>query len=182
MKIIESEFIHLVTTWETYKELFSKDENLKIINECCGSCFNTIQLSMNNDIIISLNRLLDPQKQGNNENLVLESLLKEVDNSTKKNMENILQDIRDIVRKSDLKNIRNKMLAHSDKTTRVNFKDFTILLGYYNEIENSLKLIADYLNEYRKYESLEPVMYILPDDINNHCSNLLYLLKKSQLN
>lgn len=148
-KIIEEEFLYLVNLWKEYKILFSNQDNLNILNKTCGDCFYTIQHSMNNDIILSLNRLLDPYYQGNNKNLVLEALLNEVNDTTiKSKLEEMLQNIRNLQQDTyNLKEIRNKRLAHSDKITRNRDNSFSTILTSHDSIEEIIKLISEFLNE-----------------------------------
>jgi len=68
---LEIEFFYLKQLWEEYKKLFSNKEVVNEINEYFGECFSIVQLSMNNEIIITINRLLDKEKTGKNKNLVL---------------------------------------------------------------------------------------------------------------
>ena len=105
-KIIEDEFLYLVNLWKEYKILFSNQDNLNILNKTCGDCFQTIQYSMNNDMILLLNRLLDPYHQGSNRNLALETLLNEInDTSTKSKLKKKLQNIRNLQDTYNLKAI-----------------------------------------------------------------------------
>jgi len=189
MEIIENEFLDLVDTWQSYIELFNSEKSIDIINKNCGGCFLIIQHSMNNNILLSLNRLLDPHYQGKKnpkENLTLETLLEKVNDTTKKTeLEKKLRNIRKIVNDSELRDIRNKMLAHSDRGIRekpdsvTGEINFVVKLGFYDVIEESLKLISEYLNEIRLYLSLEPMEY-LSFIRDSSCHILLDLIKKGQ--
>lgn len=148
MQTIEYEFLYLVNLWKEYKILFSNQDNLNVLNKNHGDLFQTIQHSMNNDMILSLNRLLDPYRQGSNKNLVLEALLDEINNtSTKSKLEVILQDMRKLQVTYNLKEIRNKRLAHSDETTRNGDDSFSVILIPYDAVEEIVKLISEFLNE-----------------------------------
>jgi hypothetical protein len=189
MEIIENEFLDLVDTWQSYIELFGSEKSIDIINKNCGGCFLIIQHSMNNNIILSLSRLLDPHYQGRNnfnENLTLETLLEKVNDATKKTeLEKKLRNIRKIVNDSELCDIRNKMLAHSDRGIRekpdsvTGEINFVVKLGFYDVIEENLKLISEYLNEIRASLSLEPMEY-LSFHRDSSCQILLDLLEKGQ--
>jgi len=176
-KIIEDEFLYLVNLWKEYKILFSNQDNLNILNKTCGDCFYTIQHSMNNDIILSLNRLLDPNFQGSNKNLVLESLINKVnDTSRKSELEEKLKDIRNLQVTYNLKEIRNKRLAHSDETTRNRDNSFSIILASHDAVEEIVKLISEFLNEINLLNR-ERVEYI--DLIKtSSCQNLIDALNR----
>jgi len=161
MDIIGEEFVYLVNLWEDYKTLFTNQDNLNILNKNHGDCFHTIQHSMNNDMVLSLNRLLDPYRQGSNKNLVLESLLEKVnDTSTKSKLEVMLHNIRNLQVESDLKEIRNKRLAHSDETTRNGDNSFSVILVQYAVVEKIIKLINEFLNEIHNYLTGDRIEYL----------------------
>jgi len=178
MEIIENEFLYLVNLWNEYKVLFGNENNLNILNKNCGDCFHTIQHSMNNDMILSLNRLLDPSKQHKNTNLVLESLLNKTSDSKKrKELEDKLEKIRDLRDNSNLKEIRNQRLAHSDITTRNKDGNFIVILIEYDAVDNILHGMSDFLNNINSIVFGTYVEYL--DLINvTSCQDLVDALDK----
>jgi len=173
MEIIEDEFSYLTNLWQEYKILFSNEDNLNILNKKFGNCFHTIQHSMNNDMILSLNRLLDPYHQGTNKNLVLETLLDRVsDEEKRRELEGKLNVIRQLRDSSNLKEIRHKRLAHSDKKTRNEDGNFIMILINYDTVENIINLISEFLNEINFLENRK-VEYFESD---TYCQDLVNAL------
>ena len=58
--------------------------------------FWVIQLAMNNEIIITINRLLDKEKTGKNKNLVLESLINYIGDNNRNFLKEKIDEIREI--------------------------------------------------------------------------------------
>jgi len=169
---LENDFFYLKQTWEEYKTIFSNKESIEDINKYCGSCFYTIQLSMNNDIILTISRLLDNAKTGRNENLVLEKLLEFVSNDNDKSVLlakiDCIRNIRDLCK---LKELRNKRLSHRDSEQSSSF-----LLINYDCIEKIIRMIEDFFIFFRDKNRLEYIVYdhfAIPPD----CKNLIIAIK-----
>jgi len=157
LEAIEIEYLYLKQLWEEYKNIFSSKENIDAINKYCGGCFHLIQVALNNEIIIVLNRILDTEGTGKNKNLVLESLAEKI-KSDEGVFRTMINDIRDILKHCKLKEVRNKRLAHSDKKEKE--KDGTyFLIASYDCIEEILSGIESTLKYYREKNSLEPMAY-----------------------
>jgi len=151
---LEAEFFYLKQLWEEYKKLLSKKESIEEINKYCGQCFQVIQLAMNNEIIITINRLLDKEKTGKNENLVLESLKKYFNDENQIVLKAKIDCIREIREICKLKELRDKRLAHRDIKQESSF-----LLINYDCIEKIIKMIGEVFKFYRKKKQLKYMEY-----------------------
>jgi len=151
---LETDFFYLKQVWEEYKKLFSYKESVEEINKYFGQCFQVIQLAMNNEIIITINRLLDKEKIGKNKNLVLESLKKYLDDENQIVLETKIDCIRKIMEICKLKELRNKRLAHRDINQESSF-----LLINYDCIEKIINMIGDILKFFREKNKLEYLEY-----------------------
>lgn len=168
---LEEEFFYLKQVLNEYKKLFSKKDSIEEINKYFGQCFQVIQLAMNNEIIITINRLLDKEKTGKNKNLVLESLLNYIDDEGKQILEEKIRCIRKIREICKLKELRDKRLAHRDIQ-----QDNSFLFVPYNCIDEIIVEIEEFFKLFReknKLEYLEYSEYITPPG----CENLIEAIK-----
>jgi hypothetical protein len=169
---LESDFFYLKQLWKEYKKLFSKKESIEEINKYFGECFYIIQLAINNEMVITINRLLDNETTVKNKNLVLESLINYVKEENDKNLlKEKLKNIRGIRNSCNLKELRDKRLAHRDIQ-----QDNSFLFVPYNCIDEIIVEIEEFFKLFReknKLEYLEYSEYITPPG----CENLIEAIK-----
>ena len=151
---LEEDFFYLKQLWQEYKKLFSNKESIEEINKYFGQCFQVIQLAMNNEIIITINRLLDKEKTGNNKNLVLESLISHIDDENKKFLEEKINEMREVRKVCKLKELRDKRLAHRDVEQESSF-----LLINYDCIEEIIIMIEEFFKLFREKTKLDYLEY-----------------------
>ena len=127
---------------------------------------------MNNEIIITINRLLDKEKTGTkNKNLVLENLKHYLEDASKEIFERKLNQTREVRESCKLKEIRDKRLAHRDIK-----QEYSFLLINYDCIEKLIIEIGDMFKFFREENNLEYVEYgefVTPPG----CENLIEVIK-----
>jgi len=158
IQLIDTEYLYLKRLVSEYMKLFSNEDNIELMNTFCGGCFQVIQNSMNNEMILLLSRMLDSEKMGNNENLVLESLNIYLDDKDKNNFKKCLSDLRTLLSDCKLKSTRNKRLAHSDKQEKIE-KGVSFLLINSDCLYSMVSDIEKLLKYFREKAHMEYVAY-----------------------
>lgn len=116
-RVLDSETRYIFHLWTIYNQLFDTKENVDVLNLAAGDVFACFQQVANRDIIHYIYRTLDKAQTGrNNKNLTLFSLLdKRFDRLFPLDeLANILEKIKESDDFKRAKDIRNKILAHSD--------------------------------------------------------------------
>ena len=115
-RVLDSETRYIFHLWTIYNQLFDTKENVDVLNLAAGDVFACFQQVTNRDIVQFIYRTLDKQQTGGNKNLTLFSLLDKrfeplfpLDE-----LEKTLMDLKDSNDFKRAKDIRNKILAHSD--------------------------------------------------------------------
>jgi len=168
---LEEDFFYLKQLWEEYKKLFSNKESIEEINKYFGQCFQVFRLAINNEIIITINRLLDNEKSGKNKNLVLESLISHIDDENREFLKEKINEIREVRKICKLKELRDKRLAHRDVK-----QDSVFILINYDCIEEVIIMIEEFFKLFRektKLDYLEYSEYITAPG----CENLIEAIK-----
>ena len=168
-------------SWHDYKALFGHSkERVDLINTCAGNFFHKVQLTMLQHLELSIVRLLDPAKQGKNKNLTFPRLVDMSKAVLEGGQAQSLKCKLEYARKCSkrLKDRRHKVIAHLD-TQVIQDKDQAILeWPRIEEIEDSLKALAELANTYEQLMNLPIVAYDFRDSIGGS-ENLVNHLKNS---
>ena len=116
-KVLDSETRYIFHLWAIYNQLFDTKENVDVLNATASDIFACFQQVTNRDIVHYIYRTLDKAQTGrNNKNLTLFSLLDKKFEPLfpLSELENILKKLKDSDDFKRAKDIRNKVLAHSD--------------------------------------------------------------------
>lgn len=114
IKRIKNMLSDLNTKLTVYNGLYGSEESIKKLNSYSGTIFGILQLALIDSIFIGIARLMDPAKQGSNENLTIEYLVKHNSLEQDENVSKALGLAKPLYEASNIKVYRNKMLAHSD--------------------------------------------------------------------
>jgi len=144
--------------WTLYTQLFDSQENVQLLNETASGVFSIFQKLTERDVIHFICRMFEPARTGKNENLTLFSLADEKFSGLY-DVQILLKDLNEI-RKSDqfseIKTIRDKRLAHSDKERRVSGVKENL---HYKSVFFLLEAITNSLNYVRRQVLGRPLLY-----------------------
>ncbi len=130
-------------------QLFGTEKHLAVINATAPSIFSVIEEAMLADILLTLIRLVDPPKSGNQENLSLQSLAVDISDQELREQVILLESqIRAKTR--DVKRWRDKKLAHND-LLRLLKKSAPVPPIQIKELTSALALVRDALNLLNRY-------------------------------
>ena len=114
-QIIKNDISSIRASWEKFLQLFGSEESVELLNFFSGKCFGFFQKSLNDSIVLSILRLLDPHKQGkNNINLTIETLVIEY---------------KDTRIDSKLQTIYSKLKEESEKDISLNATKLLVAIG-----------------------------------------------------
>ena len=136
------------TYWKLLQDLFgSGEEQLRLLTESAGNFFLWVQRSFVDSLILGLSRLTDEPGSGDKENLVLQRLATAIgkagDRELARRLRVPMKRIRSAV--TDLREYRDKVLAHSDrKTARGDQHTEPIPV---QSVEDALSAMRDLMNE-----------------------------------
>lgn len=75
-----NKIMNLYFDWKINLDIFGSEENEEVLNYFSASTFAYFQVKINNDLILSFVKLVDPYKMGSNKNLTLYTLLNDYKN------------------------------------------------------------------------------------------------------
>ena len=174
-KIIKNDILSIRASWDKFLQLYGSKESVELLNYFSGKCFGFFQKSLNDSIILSILRLLDPHRQGKNSNLTLEIFVIEYKDTT---IDSKLQTIYKKLNKESesLREYRNKKLAHQDHVTKL--EDKTFLSTGKVIIENIFDLFQEFMNEIELCNGLKKYDYkSIEFVINADCKSLLFKIE-----
>lgn len=174
-KIIRDDISSIRASWDKFLQLYGSEESVKLLNYFSGQCFGFFQKNLNDSIVLSILRLLDPYKQGKNSNLTLEILVIEhKDTIIDSKLQIIYSKLKE--ESESLREYRNKKLAHQDHVTKLEDKTF-LTIGKVI-IENIFDLFQEFMNEIELCNGLTKYNYkSMIFDINADCKSLLFKIK-----
>lgn len=175
-QIIKNDILSIRASWEKFLQLFGSEESVELLNFFSGQCFGFFQKSLNDSIVLSILRLLDPYKQGkSNINLTLETLVVEhKDTRIDSKLQTIYSKLKE--ESESLREYRNKKLAHQDHVTKLEDKTF-LSIGKVI-IENIFDLFQEFMNEIEDCNGITKCNYkSMIFDINVDCKSLLFKIE-----
>lgn len=161
--LLSEEVMSLYGRWICFRQLFAKSEQrIEMLNECASTFFYIAQNMFFDEIQVSLSKLTDPAKTGKtNENLSLDQLQLMLEQygeavlaqSNRKKLDEIH------IKVEPFRVWRNKWLAHLDLNT-ASKATFSNLPGVSLQmIDESLRLIAEYLNSIELHYNISAIGY-----------------------
>ena len=119
-EMLKNDLVSLHADWQLFDQLYGVNEaRVQLLNASAGDFFHRLFWIMLRDITIGICRLLDPPATGSNRNLVLKSLVHDLDEklhaSSKRELIEKLKGIRDTAKA--LTKLRHKRVAHRDRLT-----------------------------------------------------------------
>lgn len=159
---IDYEVTDLHYRWIMYRDVFAADaEQTALLNRNGSNFFYCTQFLMLDYMALAFSKLTDPNKQGKNENLSLKQF--HVTYSSHGEDE-LVQQLKEKFNElkgacESFRDLRNKRIAHADFDHSLNLVDEP-LEGISREyVENSLKLLREYMNIINKHRSNTRTLY-----------------------
>ena len=137
--------------WHFYSELYSKEENTKLLSRLALSSFNIIEESLRSDLTMSICRLRDPACTAGKHNLSFEALIKK---SSIDGMDELLEEFQDAC--EPIRQYRNKRVGHNDLKTTIEPHENPLPGIGKRDIDNILAIAGRILNSiYQNYTNSE---------------------------
>ena len=129
---------------DLYDELFMKTETVKLLNDSAPYAFELIRESLAADIMMSIFRLLDPERSCGNENASITLLQKKVSSYSVVGVNDKVNRLMDL--KDQVKSYRNKILAHNDLELVVSPATSSNPSFPWTALKEIVELLCDLLN------------------------------------
>ena len=142
--------------WDTVRDVLGDRNDVKrpdLLTAVAANFFDIFRQDTVNEICLSLNRLADNAegRGGRDQNLTLDTLVKEIDNLGEEALRDSLQDKRDrlvdFLDNSGIRGHRHKTLAHRDLATATGRAPAPIARTTYREIGDALEMVREIVNE-----------------------------------
>ncbi len=172
------EMLHLYSSIKIYEQLYgSGQETLDLLNDSANSFFAEVQRTFSNDIVLTINRLLDKRK----ESLKLDDILNNVNKTEHgriwQQLKNILDDLKKTYK--PLQNMRYEDIAHKNRNKTINLKSGTYYLINKNIIDELTSKIRSFMTIFEEYFFGHQTGY-KHIFLNGDGNNLISILKKAK--
>jgi hypothetical protein len=158
LKDIFNQLSHQVTNlswkWQTFNMLFGDSaEKVDLLNKTAGNFFHLVQLMLQNDFLLILSRITDPSKLGGQENLVINSLLENLNEDEHPKFYNEFKI--EIERVKNLckpfKIYRNKTIAHNDLFVKLKYEKEPLPGIPIDNIKKAIEALQNTMNIFSAY-------------------------------
>ena len=129
-----------------YSQLYGLEEAVEVLNQFNGLVFGRLQHCLIERIFIEFAKLMDKGRMGKNENLSLEYIIKKNNLENDQAVSDRYDEIKDMYKKTNIKNYRNKLLSHNDVKSRLESVKIKVSITP-NEAHELLKSIHGLINE-----------------------------------
>lgn len=158
-KSISAEVSKLHMYWHIYRQLYAhSDRRIALLNETGSLVFYVLQHLLLDEVTLAVCRLTDPAMTGRRENHSLERLVVGVrESELADKLRAILERTHNLAK--PFRNRRNRAIAHSDLSTRLNLES-NPLPGVSREmVENTLDQIRALMNAYDNHYFSNTTVY-----------------------
>ena len=173
----------LLLKWDRFKILFGSQEHIDLLNDTASTLFYNIQRIMLNDIILHITNLTDRKKTGKNENLTILCLPDLVDDGVSKKLVACLCKVA-LDKSENIKKVRNKKIAHTDKKEALKEKTTLLLEKYRIQVDEAIDSICEPLNEVSIFSNADSYCLSLVsggwDSAGGDVDSLIEVLKAGQ--
>ena len=147
--LLDNEMVRTTLKWHFFKKYFAESSNrVEILNQIAPVTFAIFQSVLLDDVILSINRMLDRADMGQNKNLVFERLVSSIKSDELNELASRLDEKLECINNSaqNLRIKRNRRISHNDLSTLQSVEE--ILPGITVElINNVITSMIDFLNE-----------------------------------
>jgi hypothetical protein len=120
-----------------YSELFDKQDTVDIMNNINPLIFGNYQRCLVDVLYLEISKLLDPMRQGRNQNLSFAYMISLVPQKHQQELKSDLFVLEKLFEQSNLKKYRNKKLAHNDLQSIKSERGFGLNIST-SKLENML--------------------------------------------
>jgi hypothetical protein len=174
-EILQNEVLNLISKRDKFLELYGKQESVDVLNSIAAHCFGYIQVIFNDSIILSLTKLLDSSNTGGSKNLVLETLIDDIEDLETKNKScELLIEIKEL--SSKYKKQRNKFIAHVDYKLKMKEPSQYLPIDI-NELDKIIEKIKQFMNIVETFHGYAIATYDITYDAGANCDILFHQLK-----
>ncbi len=142
LKLFDKYFSTLCTDLTIYKQLFSIEESIEVLNSFSSIIFGRIQSTYIERICLKIACLLDPAESGRNginKNLTLKRFASQCNSAE---LNTLIKNLDALYNSTGIKTWRNKVLAHSDLKTAMGEFDFDLKFTL-EDLENIIQCIQE---------------------------------------
>lgn len=174
-EILRDEVLNLISKRDKFLSLYGKQESVDVLNAVAAHCFGYIQVIFNDSIILSLTKLLDASSTVGSKNLVLATLIEDIEEfQTKSTLQQLLDEIKAL--SSKYKKQRNKSIAHVDY--KMKMKDPSQYLPIDGEeLDQIIEKIKEFMKTVEVSHGYAIATYDIIYDIGANCDVLIHKLK-----
>jgi len=145
LQFFDRYFSTLCTDLTIYKQLFSTEESITVLNSFNSLIFGRIQATYIERICLKIACLLDPAESGKggvNKNLTLKRFVTQCNSSE---LNTLIGNLDTLYDSTGIKTWRNKVLAHSDLKTAMGEFDFDLKFSL-EDLENIIQCVQEILD------------------------------------
>jgi hypothetical protein len=152
----------LYAKWNVFKQLYATTkETVELLNDSAQGFFRICQDVLLDDILLTISRLNDPYQTSGKDNLSMERLAAYVDRTKYPNLradiDTLLIEARD--KCGFARELRNRRIAHSDLSTRLEAEANPLPVVYKQQIDDALSVLQSVLNKMELYFEDNTVLY-----------------------
>lgn len=172
--------LHL--NWQNYRVLYGvSPERIGLLNWAASLFFRLLDDILRHDVLMHIARLADPPRSMGRENASLERLVNELSASADVNF---VQTLRTKVQEFQthclpIKQLRNRILAHGDLATALQYHPDPLPGISRAFIEDTLKKIRDIINDIEK-KYFESTMFFEDVISQNDANSLIYVIESAK--
>ncbi len=173
-----SQVSHLHAQWEIYRQLYvAGPETFQLLKWAANGFFRVVQDTLASEILLTISRLTDARQTGRRDNLSLDQLTHSVDQSKfpvlRAEIDKRLTQSKQAC--AFARDVRNKLLAHSDLSTSLRDREAVISQATTTNIDGAIASIAHVMNAVPAHFDNSAVVYEIarmPGDGNSLLNRL----------
>ena len=180
IKTVHDQLVQISLRWRIFVQLFdSGQENIDVLNKSGSNVFRLLQMSLIDDVIMSLSKLTDAEKWSGSENASIHNVVKKwrqqlSDDADTTEIDEQLKTV--AVYCNNIRQYRNKTLAHADLLYAL--KVSTLPRITYDEIELTVEALKKILIKIAADACERSLSYGVIDRYGTGVDALLKVLKQ----
>lgn len=172
---------NLDLSWQDYRALYgTSPERIDLLNWAAGTFFGLIENTMWHDVLLRIARLTDPPAKRSHKNASLGQLVKRVcphlDSESAQHLRGQNKEL--VVYCRPITDLRNRVLAHDDLPTALNYHPDPLPGLSRADVEGALHRIHSLVNEIENHFDLAPTSFELILSVND-AETLIDLLERA---
>jgi hypothetical protein len=150
---LNDDVITLSWKWQIVSRLFESEDRVDIVNQTAPNFFLACKMTFTDDVFLALSRLTDPLQSNGQENLVINRLSEQLDQSEHPSLYRELTGLLAIATEAckPFKRHRHKRLAHNDLSTKLKYTTQTLPGITVGDVNRAVKSLQEVLNAFNRY-------------------------------